>query len=432
MDYFKIMSSPSNDIWRTPIMVIKTVTGAGYGDEGKGLMTDYFCGKLCDKKVLNIKVNGGAQAGHTVCRIDNNNNYKHWVFRQYGSGTFAGADTYLCKEFMVNFIELVKERQKLQEIYDIQNHLYIDKGCRVTLPCDVVINRALEEHRTKRHGSCGLGIYETFHRNNEIKAFKVKDVINEFISKTPDKFLDKLNKIAEEHIKYRIAEIKEKDSIEISDIEAKKMICEAEKMNAEYIDALLEIIKCEDLTFSESLDNTITTHGYNAVVFECSQGLELDQFNKRNFPHLTPSNTGLKDIASIINECETLKKCDMENCFVTRSYKTKHGAGIFVEEDTEIQSQFGLYDRTNHRNKFQGSLKYGRVNFGRLKKLIFEQLEYMNDIKNRKTSLAITHLDQTNEVFVLSTESKNYKDVDTSMFDKTYKSFGEKASDILE
>lgn len=413
-------------------MVIKTVTGAGYGDEGKGLMTDYFCGKLCDKKVLNIKVNGGAQAGHTVCRIDNNNNYKHWVFRQYGSGTFAGADTYLCKEFMVNFIELVKERQKLQEIYDIQNHLYIDKGCRVTLPCDVVINRDLEEHRTKRHGSCGLGIYETFHRNNEIKAFKVKDVINEFISKTPDKFLDELNKIAEEHIKYRIAEIKEKDSVEISDVEAKKMICEAEKMNAEYIDALLEIIKCEDLTFSESLDNTITTHGYNAVVFECSQGLELDQFNKRNFPHLTPSNTGLKDIASIINECDTLKNCDIENCFVTRSYKTKHGAGIFVEEDTEIQSQFGLYDRTNHRNQFQGSLKYGRVNFGRLKKLIFEQLEYMNDIKNRKTSLAITHLDQTNEVFVLSTESKNYKDVDTSMFDKTYKSFGEKASDILE
>ena len=432
MDYFKIMSSPSNNIWRTPIMVIKTVTGAGYGDEGKGLMTDYFCGKLCDKKVLDIKVNGGAQAGHTVCRIDNNNNYKHWVFRQYGSGTFAGADTYLCKEFMVNFIELVKERQKLQEIYDIQNHLYIDKGCRVTLPCDVVINRALEEHRTKRHGSCGLGIYETFHRNNEIKAFKVKDVINEFISKTPDKFLDELNKIAEEHIKYRIAEIKEKDSIEISDVEAKKMICEAEKMNTEYIDALLEIIKCDDLTFSESLDNTITTHGYNAVVFECSQGLELDQFNKRNFPHLTPSNTGLKDVASIINECETLKNCDMENCFVTRSYKTKHGAGIFVEEDTEIQSQFGLYDRTNHRNQFQGSLKYGRVNFGRLKKLIFEQLEYMNDIKNRKTSLAITHLDQTNEVFVLSTESKNYKDVDTSMFDKTYKSFGEKASDILE
>lgn len=413
-------------------MVIKTVTGAGYGDEGKGLMTDYFCGKLCDKDVLNIKVNGGAQAGHTVCRIDNNNNYKHWVFRQYGSGTFAGADTYLCKEFMVNFIELVKERQKLQEIYDIQNHLYIDKGCRVTLPCDVVINRALEEHRTKRHGSCGLGIYETFHRNNEIKAFKVKDVINEFISKTPDDFLDELNKIAEEHIKYRIAEIKEKDSIEISGVEAKKMICEAEKMNAEYIDALLEIIKCEDLTFSESLDYTITTHGYNAVVFECSQGLELDQFNKRNFPHLTPSNTGLKDIASIINECETLKNCGMENCFVTRSYKTKHGAGIFVEEDTEIQSQFGLYDRTNHRNQFQGSLKYGRVNFGRLKKLIFEQLEYMNDIKNRKTSLAITHLDQTNEVFVLSTESKNYKDVDTSMFDKTYKSFGEKASDILE
>ena len=51
-------------------MIIKTVTGAGYGDEGKGLMTDYFCDKLHDDKVLNVKVNGGAQAGHTVCRLD--------------------------------------------------------------------------------------------------------------------------------------------------------------------------------------------------------------------------------------------------------------------------------------------------------------------------------------------------------------------------
>ena len=40
------------------------VIGANFGDEGKGLMTDLFC-RLGDN-VINIRSNGGAQAGHTV------------------------------------------------------------------------------------------------------------------------------------------------------------------------------------------------------------------------------------------------------------------------------------------------------------------------------------------------------------------------------
>ena len=41
------------------------VIGANFGDEGKGLMTDLFC--RTDSSVINIRSNGGAQAGHTVC-----------------------------------------------------------------------------------------------------------------------------------------------------------------------------------------------------------------------------------------------------------------------------------------------------------------------------------------------------------------------------
>ena len=46
---------------------IKVVIGANFGDEGKGLITDYFCKRLSENgSVLNIRFNGGAQAGHTV------------------------------------------------------------------------------------------------------------------------------------------------------------------------------------------------------------------------------------------------------------------------------------------------------------------------------------------------------------------------------
>lgn len=42
---------------------IKIVIGANFGDEGKGLMTDYFSQK---SNSIVVCSNGGAQRGHTV------------------------------------------------------------------------------------------------------------------------------------------------------------------------------------------------------------------------------------------------------------------------------------------------------------------------------------------------------------------------------
>ena len=49
---------------------IKVIIGANFGDEGKGLMTDYFCKQEPKKDILNIRFCGGAQAGHTVVLPD--------------------------------------------------------------------------------------------------------------------------------------------------------------------------------------------------------------------------------------------------------------------------------------------------------------------------------------------------------------------------
>ena len=66
---------------------IKVVIGANFGDEGKGLMTDYFASK--SNKSLVVRFNGGGQAGHTVTTKDG----RRHVFHHFGSGIFAGADT---------------------------------------------------------------------------------------------------------------------------------------------------------------------------------------------------------------------------------------------------------------------------------------------------------------------------------------------------
>ena len=69
------------------------VIGANYGDEGKGLITDYLCRQV--ENPLVIRFNGGAQAGHTVTTPEG---IRH-IFSHFGSGTLAGA-SYLSFEIL--------------------------------------------------------------------------------------------------------------------------------------------------------------------------------------------------------------------------------------------------------------------------------------------------------------------------------------------
>ena len=78
---------------------VKVVIGANYGDEGKGLMTNYFAYKAIEqnKKCLNVLFNGGAQRGHTV----ENGNFRH-VFHAFGAASYQNIDTFYNRHCMVN------------------------------------------------------------------------------------------------------------------------------------------------------------------------------------------------------------------------------------------------------------------------------------------------------------------------------------------
>ena len=73
--------------------MLTAIIGANYGDEGKGLLTDYYAAK--SKHSVVVRFNGGPQAGHTVVTPEG----KRHVFSHYGSGTLAGAQTFLSKHF---------------------------------------------------------------------------------------------------------------------------------------------------------------------------------------------------------------------------------------------------------------------------------------------------------------------------------------------
>ena len=117
---------------------VKIVVGANYGDEGKGLATDFFA-RNASGKCLNVLYNGGPQRGHTVELKGG----KRHVFHHFGSGTFANAHTLFDKDFMVNPILFAKEYDELaRDGVDVK--CFVSPDCRVTTPYDMIINQIVE------------------------------------------------------------------------------------------------------------------------------------------------------------------------------------------------------------------------------------------------------------------------------------------------
>ncbi len=96
----------------------KVVIGANFGDEGKGLVTDYFSAQ---ENSIVVRFNGGAQAGHTVVRPDG---VSH-VHGHFGSGTLNGSPTYLSRHFVSHPHWFYEELELLKKI-GIEPKVYAD------------------------------------------------------------------------------------------------------------------------------------------------------------------------------------------------------------------------------------------------------------------------------------------------------------------
>ena len=368
------------------------VIGSFWGDEGKGHMTDILCSK--DSNSLNVRFNGGAQASHTVVTPDG----KRHAFRHFGAGTFAGAKTYLSKEFMVNPIAFELERKKFIDEFQIVPEVYVHPFCAVTTLWDIYINQAVEVLRGDgRHGSCGMGINETLIRSrNERYCIKVKDLI----FKTS--LRDKLLLIKDEYVAMRL---KSEYHLTIDDLPEKYQ----------------ELLKSDEnvdmfLFYAEEFVKSIKPEGYGIlgkytnVVFEGAQGLLLDQNNKEYRPHLTSSNTGIKNVMHILDELSW--KGNVDIYYMSRCYITRHGAGPF-EHELGKKPYENVVDLTNIPNEFQGALRFGYLDFDLLVK------EINKDLKNLKVQanihIVFTCLDQVDDV-VIYYENGKLKEVAKSEF----------------
>lgn len=332
---------------------IKIVIGANFGDEGKGLMTDYFSQNA---NTIVVCSNGGAQRGHTVVK----DNIRH-VFHHFGSGTLNGAATYFPSEFIVNPIVFREEYMELVTL-GYTPTVYMSDKCMITTPLDMMANQIIEESRGEnKHGSCGLGIYETINRSNCEKNIFDFDSIRQYYMR----------------VFYNL-------NIDMS--ESWKELFFDDGIKQRFID---------DLTFmfrkTTQYDETILLK-YDNIIFEAGQGLLLDQNNKEYYPHLTPSNTGIQNPKKIIEKVSWNDYLNVEVYYVTRTYMTRHGAGRFPSECSKFQINLNMEDKTNVPNPHQDSLRYGILDLEEL------HIRCSNDISAlkypHKKSIVFTHCNE--------------------------------------
>lgn len=361
---------------------VKVVIGANFGDEGKGLMTDYFASK--EDNTIVVLHNGGAQRGHTVITPEG---YRH-VFRHFGSDAYVGAATYIAKEFIVNPILFRQEYEKLAKHGHVPK-VYINKKCKLTTIYDMLINQVLEADRgINKHGSCGVGVFETIYRNKDGVDFKNPVNINpatmtvgEFMRLSVLNKIDFLDYLRKNYVPKRFDDFGLKNiSVEFMNV----LTSNAVIMN--FIDDFEFMIE------HSNWGNDDILNYYDNVIFEGGQGLLLDQYNMDYFPHLTPSNTGMKNPATILNALDY--KDEVEVCYVTRSYMTRHGVGRFDTECEKKNINPNMIDITNVPNIFQDSLRYGYLNYKELKERILKDVNN-NPLKGVvKINLAITHMNE--------------------------------------
>jgi adenylosuccinate synthase len=373
------------------------VIGANFGDEGKGLITDYLAST--GKYSLNVRFNGGAQAAHTV--IDEKG--RRIVFHHFGSGTVSGLETLLSKHFIINPILFKIEQKELNEA-GYYKKIFADSKCLVTTPYDMLLNQIAEESRdsVSKHGSCGLGINETFLRDAVINL-RLKDLHDE------NKLRSILEFIRHQYISIRLNQL----NIEKIDVKYIKLF-NSESVFKNFIEDC-KIFRHFSYSIEEPKD--VFEHR-NGLLFEGAQGLLLDERRKDLMPYITRSKTGIYNVTEIYDK-------DVEKVYVTRAYLTRHGAGPLPWSGT-----VAFNDETNVYNKFQGNIRFAPFNFDLTKDSILRDLK---DARSSDFSLAITCLDQIDSTVkyvendkILETSKENFIEKIRKDFapTKMYLSFG--------
>ncbi len=339
------------------------VIGGNFGDEGKGLLVDFLAQKAASDTIV-VRHNGGAQAGHTVRTPDG---VRH-VFHHFGSGTLAGAPSYLAPPFIANPLLFAEEWKELKGL-GIEPTIAIDPACAVTTPFDMIVNQLLEIRRAEKHGSCGVGIGETEERSL-YPMYRL--TVGDFVTGA---HVGIIKRIENEWLPFRFEQVANEPLMVL------KKWLKPGLFGQRFLRPAAEMaLHC----------SKVDLRTWQNVIFEGAQGLALDR-GHHFFPHVTRSNTGLQNVIDLA-AAHGIDHLDV--LYVTRAYLTRHGAGPMPNECK--QPYKGIVDDTNIDHPFQGQLRFGLLDIDFLAESISADfLINARDFKGHLTGgIAVTCLDQ--------------------------------------
>jgi adenylosuccinate synthase len=342
-------------------MKAQIVLGMGYGDEGKGITVDNLCKAAQDRSedAIVVRFSGGQQCGHDVHISDK---ISH-VHSSFGSGTLRGVPSFFSQHCTMYLPRIVHEWEALTE-KGVSPLLMIHGMAKVTTPYDVVFNRLHE--KTKKHGSVGIGIGTTMHRQiTTPHKLHVVDFHNEEL------FLQKMQAVRAYYMK-QAEEILQMPGYQF--VQA----CRDEV-------ALFHTYLHEWKKYFFIRVNYAELARYGTVIFEGSQGIMLDM-DHGVFPNVTYSHTTSRNAIEI---CELLGIRQPDVYYVTRCYYTRHGNG-----HVPLGNELALTNNHMEKNvshEFQGEFKTREIQYGLLNQALLYDALYCGPANKY---LVVTCLDQ--------------------------------------
>ena len=355
------------------------VLGLGYGDEGKGLTTDWLCRR--HQPALVVRFNGGAQAGHTVTEADG----RRHVFSSFGAGTLAGVPTLWAATCPFAPGPALAELAALHRL-GVAPQLLLDAECALTTPYDVLYNRALEDARgSTRHGSVGAGFGATVARHaHPALRLTVGDLL------TPPTLAAGLGRIRAHYRGVLAREVPGFDFEEFDhDHSDHQFLAAAAQVAAlHYAGGAMQVVAT-----AAALADVVT----RPLVLEGAQGILLDM-EAGQFPHVTRSYTTSRQALALLRA--HLPSHAPQLHYVTRAYLTRHGAGPLPHE--QPLALHGHEQETNQLHTYQGNFRRAPLHLPSLCHALAADAHYSAGLPRH---LLITCLDQTPGGHLLYTDA---------------------------
>jgi adenylosuccinate synthase len=311
------------------------VVDLGFGDAGKGLVTDFLVRRHGATVV--VRFNGGAQAGHNVVTSDG----RHHTFSQFGAGTFVpGVKTLLARHVAIHPTALLVEADVLARkgVDDPLGRIAISAAALVVTPFHQAANRIREIARgAARHGSCGVGVGEAVRHAlaSPAEAMRARDLLDPvaaraILRRTQDRLAAEVEGLVPaDHAEQRV--LADRRLLDLFLDQTAPLRREGIVVDDASIPALLRSAP--------------------SVVFEGAQGVLLDQDHGFH-PHTTWSRCTFDNALELSGELDAVSRLG-----VLRALPSRHGAGPFPTEDAAVSA--AVVEPHNLETPWQGRIRHG-------------------------------------------------------------------------